>query len=264
VNQPTLIMSIKPLREIAVKGSQSESRVAWRSLLTIVKSPLIKEKWKVAIQAMIDENPREEGFFLALSDLMLPGFEQQMAAAIDSDNDTLIKAAKNAKKLIAEASASQGERLAKMKPEQVTKLALAGNGDAALGEKIYTRQGCIACHAIDQKAIQKGPYLGSSGSKFTKDYLIESILDPNAIVAQGFQTELITMKDKNVHMGFVTREEDGVVDVRNIAGIVTQLKAAEIAKRDHQSQSMMPAGLAATLTLKEFNDLIAFLTSLKE
>ena len=72
------------------------------------------------------------------------------------------------------------------------------------------------------------------------------------------------MKDESVHMGFVTREEDGVVDVRNIVGIMTQLKADEIAKRDHQSQSMMPAGLASTLTLKEFNDLIAFLTSMKE
>ncbi|MEO1830943.1 MAG: hypothetical protein ABGZ08_00315, partial [Akkermansiaceae bacterium] len=129
---------------------------------------------------------------------------------------------------------------------------------------IYTRQGCIACHAVDQKAVQKGPYLGSAGSKFTKDYLIQSILDPNAVVAQGFQTELITMKDKTAHMGFVTREEDGVIDIRNIAGIVTQLREGMIAKRDHQPQSMMPVGLASTLTVDEFNHLISYLVSMKE
>ncbi|MFT6863184.1 MAG: putative heme-binding domain-containing protein [Akkermansiaceae bacterium] len=264
VNQPTLIMSINPLREIAVKGSKSESRVAWRSLLTITHSPLIKEKWKTAIQKMIDKNPREEGFFRALSDLILPGFDQQIESAIDSDNDTLIEAAKHAKKVIAAAKASAGKRVAELKSVDVMKLAMTSKGDAVRGQKVYTRQGCIVCHAVDQKAVQKGPYLGSAGSKFTKDYLVQSILDPNAVVAQGFQTELITMKDQSVHMGFVTREEDGVVDVRNIAGVVTQIKEDEIQKRDHQPQSMMPAGLAATLTLDEFNDLIAYLSSMKD
>ena len=264
VNQPALILSTKTLRQIAAKGSKSESQVAWRTLLTFTQSPLIKENQKTPILKMIEKNPREEGLFLALADLLLPGFDKQIENAIDSDNDTLIEAAERAKKLIATAKASAGKKLADLKPAAITKLAMASNGDAAIGEKIYTRQGCIACHAVDQKAVQKGPYLGSAGSKFTKDYLIQSILDPNAVVAQGFQTELITMKDKSVHMGFVTREEDGVVDLRNIAGVVTQIKEAEIAKRDHQAQTMMPAGLALTLTVDEFNHLIAYLVSMKE
>jgi putative heme-binding domain-containing protein len=264
VNQPALILSTKTLRKVAAKGSQSESRVAWRTLLTFTQSPLIKENQKTPIVKMIEKNPREEGLFLALADLLLPGFDKQIENAIDSDNDTLIEAAERAKKLIAAAKASAGKKLADLKPAAITKLAMTAKGDAAMGEKIYTRQGCIACHAVDQKAVQKGPYLGSAGSKFTKDYLIQSILDPNAVVAQGFQTELITMKDKSVHMGFVTREEDGVIDVRNIAGIVTQIKEGEIAKRDHQPQSMMPAGLASTLTVDEFNHLVAYLVSMKE
>ena len=151
-----------------------------------------------------------------------------------------------------------------LKVTDITKLAMTSTGDSVMGEKIYIRQGCIACHAVDQKAVQKGPYLGSAGSKFTKDYLVQSILDPNAVVAQGFQTELITMKDKTAHLGFVTREEGGVIDIRNIAGIVTQIKEDMIAKRDHQPQSMMPAGLAKTLTVTEFSDLISYLVSMKE
>jgi putative heme-binding domain-containing protein len=151
-----------------------------------------------------------------------------------------------------------------LKVEELSKIAMAAKGDAVIGEKLYIRQGCISCHTVDQKAVQKGPYLGSAGSKFTKDYLIQSILDPNAVVAQGFQTELVTMKDKSVHLGFVTREEDGVVDIRNIAGIVTQLKGGEIVKRDHQDNSMMPAGLAGALTVDGFNHLIAYLSSMRE
>ena len=72
------------------------------------------------------------------------------------------------------------------------------------------------------------------------------------------------MKDGKVHMGFVTKDEDGVLDLRNIAGIVTKLKSSEIKKRDHQTTSMMPPGLGSNLTLGEFTDLIEYLVSLKE
>ena len=264
VNQPALILSTKILREVAAKGSKSESRVAWRTLLMFTQSPLIKENQKTPILNMIQKNPREEGLFLALADLLLPGFDRQIENAIDTDNDTLIEAAERAKRLIASAKASAGKKLANLKVADITKLAMTSTGDSVMGEKIYIRQGCIACHAVDQKAVQKGPYLGSAGSKFTKDYLVQSILDPNAVVAQGFQTELVTMKDKTAHLGFVTREEGGVIDIRNIAGIVTQIKEDMIAKRDHQPQSMMPAGLAKTLTVTEFSDLISYLVSMKE
>lgn len=264
MNQPALILSTKELRNIAAKGSKSESRVAWRTLLIFSQSPLIKENQKTPILSALAKNPREEGLFLALSDLLLPGFEQQIENAIDSDNDTLIEAAKHAREAIAKAQSSAGKKVAELKPAQVMKLAMVGQGNPVSGKLIFTRQGCIACHAVDQKAVQKGPYLGSAGSKFTKDYLIESVLDPNAVVAQGFQTEVVTMKDGTIHYGFVTREEDGIVDLRNIVGLLTQLKESEIVKRDHQGTSMMPAGLAGALTMEQFNDLIAYLNSMKE
>ena len=122
----------------------------------------------------------------------------------------------------------------------------------------------MACHAVDPDAVQKGPYLGSAGSKFTRDYLIESILDPAAVVSQGFQTVLITTKDGGSHMGFVTREEDGTVELRNIAGIVTELKSGDIVTREEQALSMMPAGLAGPLSMDEFLAMIEYLVSLKE
>jgi len=236
-NQPDLINYRPPIREVAAKADAQTSRVAWRTLLTQARSPLAKERHRVAIEKILAEMPREEGLFLALADLLLPGYDAQIG---------------------------KGKTLSEMKSPQVMKHAMKGIGNALAGKSLYLSQGCIACHAVDQKAVQKGPYLGSAGSKFTKDYLIESILEPNAVVAQGFQTELISMKDGMVHMGFVTREEDGALDVRNIGGVVTTLKVDEIAKRDHQKQSMMPAGLASSLTLEQFNDLIAYLVSLKE
>ena len=136
-------------------------------------------------------------------------------------------------------------------------------GDAVFGQQMFSRVGCIACHAVDMDAEQKGPYLGSAGGKFTRDYLIDSILEPNKVVAQGFQTSLLTMKDGSAKMGFVTAEADGIVTVRDIAGQASQMKRADVAKEDHLPNSLMPPGLAGSLTIGEFTSLIDYLVSLK-
>lgn len=264
ISSPALILQLGALRKLAAKENDQMSRIAWRAILSFSQSPLIKEKSKANALKMAQNNPREVGFFLALADLKLAGFDSQISAALESDNDTLIAAAERAREVIGTPAFSGGKKVAELDPKELTKIAMAEKGDPSRGKELFTRQGCIACHTLDQAAVQKGPYLGSAGSKFTRDYLIESILDPNAIVAQGFQTELITMKDGTVHMGFVTKEEDSVVELRNIVGIATNLKESEIKSREHQAMSMMPPGLASMLTKGEFLDLIDYLGSLKE
>ncbi|MFM9146971.1 MAG: hypothetical protein ACKORI_02430, partial [Verrucomicrobiota bacterium] len=107
------------------------------------------------------------------------------------------------------------------------------------------------------------PYLGAAGAKFARDYLVDSVLEPGKVVAQGFQTVVFTMKDGAVHNGFVTGEADGRVTLRNIAGQVTLLKRADVKDEKHLPQSMMPAGLAAGLTVEEFTSLVEYLVSLR-
>ena len=262
VNETQRGTEVKQLRELAAKQSDAVSRIAWKALLTVLHSPLAKEPWKKEVRKYVDENPREVGFFLALADLKLPGFDKQIEVGLSFDNDTLIAAAQAARDAVAAASAG-GRKVAEMPVEEVAKVAMTGKGNVKDGERLYTSQGCIACHSVDPKAEQKGPYLGAAGAKFTRDYLIDSILDPNKIVAQGFQTTVITMKDGAAHMGFVTAEADGIVELRNIAGQVTKLKRADVTKEDHLPQSMMPPGLAAGLTVEEFTSLIEYLVSLR-
>ncbi|MDX1679574.1 MAG: c-type cytochrome [Akkermansiaceae bacterium] len=264
VNESMRSYQIKELRKIAAKGSDAASTLAWKAIFTVAHSPLVKDKWKIPALELTRKTPKEVGYFNALADLQLPGYDEQIEAGLDWDNDELIAAAKRARKATAGA-ASDGKRVAELKADKVTEqvMAAAGKGDLAEGKRLYTAQGCIACHAVDPKAVQKGPYLGDAGSKFTRDYLIESILDPNAVVAQGFQTTLITTKDGRTHMGFVTNEADGVIELRNIAGQASEIKSAEIKSQQALPQSMMPAGLGASLTVGQFNSLIDYLVSLK-
>lgn len=72
-----------------------------------------------------------------------------------------------------------------------------GQPDAARGEKLYTELGCKACHSLDGAAgvgpTWKGlfgqenhPLADGSTVSVDEDYLYESIVSPNAKIAQGF------------------------------------------------------------------------------
>jgi putative heme-binding domain-containing protein len=265
VNETARGTEINLLNDIGKKGNDSVSRIAWRALLTITQSPLAKSQWKEQVQKITDKNPMEVGFFLALADMKLSGYGKQIDAAINFDNKKTIDAAKAAKESIASAQGQKGgQRVMELKPEEVTKIAMTTKGDIANGQKLYTAQGCIACHSVDPAAEQKGPYLGAAGAKFTRDYLIESVIEPGKVVAQGFQTSHFIMKDGSMKMGFVTSEQDGLVSLRDIAGSASQIKRADVKEEQHPGTSMMPAGLAAGLTTQEFTDLIEYLVSLKK
>lgn len=253
---------VPQLREIAAKQGDAASRIAWKALLTVLNSPLTKSEVKKRVQQEVDKNPKEVGFFLAIADLKLAGFDKQIEVGLNWDSAKVIEAAKAAKAVMA-AGGGSGKKVAELPVADVAKAAMSGKGDTGTGQRLFTAQGCIACHSIDPKAEQKGPYLGAAGAKFTRDYLIDSILEPNKVVAQGFQTAMLNMKDGTAKMGFVTAEADGVVEMRDIAGQVSKVKREDVKEEVHMPQSMMPPGLAAGLTVEEFTSLVEYLVSLK-
>ncbi len=72
-------------------------------------------------------------------------------------------------------------------------LAQAGLAGATTGEQIFTAAGCGACHTLAKANATGniGPSLddlaAAAGGASPEDYVSESILDPDAEVAEGFQ-----------------------------------------------------------------------------
>jgi len=133
-------------------------------------------------------------------------------------------------------------------------------GKAAAGKKLFTARGCIACHLApdDGKGGSIGPSLVDVHTRFSPQYLAESILLPNRFVSPNFHPTALTMKDGTVHTGFI--EKDGeLVELRMITGTVMKLAGAEISKRATSHQSMMPAGLVQSPV--EMQHLLAYMLS---
>ena len=136
-------------------------------------------------------------------------------------------------------------------------------GNADRGEKLFTQQGCIACHALTNTGPVLGPYMGQIGSIMNREQIATAILRPNDTISQGFQTAEVKMKDGSVHIGFVTESDVNKMVLRDMAGQVKTLKAADVEHEEHLPTSMMPPGLANALSLEEFADLVTFLAAKK-
>jgi putative heme-binding domain-containing protein len=105
--------------------------------------------------------------------------------------------------------------------------------------------------------------MGQIGSIMNRDQIAVAILRPNDTISQGFQTAQVKMKDGTVHMGFVTASDADKLVLRDMAGLVSEVKAADVVEEEHLPTSMMPPGLANALSLEEFAHLVAFLAEKK-
>ncbi len=139
---------------------------------------------------------------------------------------------------------------------------------AERGKELFTSLSCVKCHTRESGEEPKGPYLGDVGGKFDRNYIVESILRPNAKIAQGFSTTRViateaNSKSTNEFIGFITRESGDEIQMRDLTGKVMTISKARITKRDTLQGSMMPEGLADACTLDDFRSLLAYLQSLK-
>ena len=137
-------------------------------------------------------------------------------------------------------------------------------GDPVKGKGIFTSQGCFACHSINKGEKMKGPFMGQIGSIMNREQIAESILKPDASISQGFASVMITAKGDKTYMGFITEETATKVVMRNIVGEVFNIKATDILSRKEMDSSMMPAGLANSLSYEELASLVTFLSQQKK
>ena len=192
----------------------------------------------------------------------MPSAAKVLAALDDPDAEVKSAAERAAKAMRITKVEDKTPKLMTLKPEEALAAVLKEKGNAALGEQIFTKATCVACHTAKETEAQKGPYLGNIAQTYKRPDLAMNILDPNKTIAQGFTTELITLKDGTQQMGFITLEGPTEVKLRNIAAQEFTYKTASIAKRDKLPMSIMPPGLMMNFTVKEFASLLDYLESL--
>jgi putative heme-binding domain-containing protein len=131
---------------------------------------------------------------------------------------------------------------------------------AALGLQVFERSGCTKCHTTATQTTLLAPSLKGIAQQ-KPDYLVESILFPSKIIKTGFDSEKIETKSGKTLTGLV--KEDG-----EFFRVLNHEGESRVAKSDVESRrivkvSIMPEGLEATMSRREFLDLVLFLQTLR-
>ncbi len=163
------------------------------------------------------------------------------------------------------------DRLARFEASRPADDALAAyrdclvGGDAGRGRRIFqerTELSCVRCHKIGGEGGEVGPDLSGIGAKHPREYLLESIVEPNRAIAEGFDTLVVATADGQVIAGIVKSDTGGTLGLMTAEGKLVDLPKDQIEEQT-RGISAMPADLLAKLTKPELRDLVEFLSGLK-
>jgi uncharacterized repeat protein (TIGR03806 family) len=131
------------------------------------------------------------------------------------------------------------------------------------GRTAFRQTGCVQCHRFAGEGGSVGPDLSGVGHRLSSRDLLEAILLPSKIIAEGYATTEIETRSGEVVTGRIEREDDRVVVMRPPTATeeMVTLRKADIRQRVLSKSSNMPTGMLNTLDEAQVLDLLAYLTS---
>ena len=141
---------------------------------------------------------------------------------------------------------------------------LGAGHDWASGRELFRKAGCGICHAFASESEGTGlaPDLTAVGTTFTREFVLQSILEPSATINGRFFQTRFTLKNGSVVTGSVVDAAAGKILVAPV--MMNPQATVEIAETDVKSEepsavSAMPAGLLNEFTREQVIELMAFL-----
>ncbi len=170
---------------------------------------------------------------------------------------------------VAEATGQQlksfQQQLSKSDPLAEYRTSLAG-GDASRGRELFFNKSelsCVRCHKVDGQGGEVGPDLTLIGKTRDAPYLLQSIVDPDAKIAEKYETVLVLTEDGQVVSGILRQETEQAIELIDAENTLLTVAVDEIVSRK-QGKSSMPVDLLKHLDRRELRDLVAYLASLSE
>jgi putative membrane-bound dehydrogenase-like protein len=151
--------------------------------------------------------------------------------------------------------------------ERLTLAALSRAGNPEHGRQVFLnaeKSLCVKCHRIGDQGERVGPELTGLGGRFSKVYIVESILDPSRTIAPSFETVVVTLKNGKALSGVKVADAAAAITLVDNQAAKHVIARADMEDVQKAAASTMPDGLEKRLTEDEFVDLISYLTSLKE
>ena len=257
--------------ERKIQNHRSESFYACLIMLNMKTNPVVPAAVKTQIEKTLNRLCKDDKLsgrllapaLLKFDDLSGLINDEQYSQIMKSSIKQFKKLKPQLKKLYSQKTQNSSQLISAMSYDEIIKASQKNTGKAAEGHKFFTSQACFVCHTVSEHEAPKGPYLGTVGEKFSREFIAESILRPSAIMAQGFVTKWFKMKDGTTIEGFITGFDGPAFEVRNVSGMTQKVDKSLIVESGDRDTSMMPPGLVNNMSLNDFNALLDYLQSLK-
>jgi putative membrane-bound dehydrogenase-like protein len=129
-------------------------------------------------------------------------------------------------------------------------------GDASRGRGVFAKT-CQQCHTLFDTGGKVGPDLTGS-NRGDLDYLLQNIVDPNAVIPNDYKAWNMETKDDRTISGILKQQDDKSVTLVT-ANETIVVPRNEIQSLKESALSMMPEGLLQNLSDQEIRDLLYYL-----
>lgn len=129
-------------------------------------------------------------------------------------------------------------------------------GDASRGRVVFARI-CVQCHTLFEVGGKVGPDLTGS-NRADLEYILQNIVDPNAVIPNEYRTSTLETKDERIITGIANAQDEKAVTILT-ANETLVIPNNEIKSLRQSDVSMMPEGLLLLLNDQEIRDLIYYL-----
>jgi putative heme-binding domain-containing protein len=126
------------------------------------------------------------------------------------------------------------------------------------GRLVFNRT-CAACHTLFGEGGKLAPELTGS-QRSNLDYILENVVDPNAVVWKQYRATYFETADDRLISGVVLKENESTLTIQTQTATIV-LPRSEITSRNESELSIMPEGLFESLKPQEIVELVAYLQS---
>jgi quinoprotein glucose dehydrogenase len=138
-------------------------------------------------------------------------------------------------------------------------------GSVAEGRKIFIERvevSCVRCHRAEGEGGEVGPPMDGLVANRDREYLLRSIVHPNADIAEGYDNMLIILKNDDLYAGVIHSENEKELVLNSPEDGFVTIQIADIEERE-KGLSGMPDGFGEILSKRDLRDLVEYLASLR-
>ncbi len=139
-------------------------------------------------------------------------------------------------------------------------------GDAAKGFELFRRESgpmCFRCHRANGVGGDVGPDLSGVARRLAPEEILDAVLAPSMSIERGYAAVSLELTSGLDVFGRILKETDKAITLSDTNGQPHEVPTRDILSRSESHVSVMPDGLARTLSPQEFADLYAYVLTLK-